>query len=82
MKPLADNRKTIVAVPIILKIVQVQITLSIIPAEIRDITITVIVGPKKYAECHRFHHPLTALGIESCSGSLNPPTPGAELLLF
>ena len=68
---LAKNSKTPIGIPVILKIVEVQVAVSAVPVKIGHVRIAIGIPPNraKYAKHRPCHHPLNALGIESDSES-------------
>jgi hypothetical protein len=64
----------IVDVPVVIEPVVVPVPLTIVPAQIQDVTVTIRV-PKKHIEYRLYHHPLKPKGnlwVESYSAFKMP----------
>ncbi len=64
---LADRQKTIVGVPVVVEPVEVEVPLGVVPVEVGNVAVAVLVLPDQCANFRPRHHPLNALRIESNS---------------
>jgi len=53
MNKLADSQEAIVVIPVIVKPVEVEVTLGVVPVEVRHIAITIAIDPRRAAKMYK-----------------------------
>lgn len=53
MNKLADSKKTVIVIPVVVKPIEVEVTLGVVPVEVGHVTITIRVNPGRAVKMYK-----------------------------
>ncbi|KKU73048.1 MAG: hypothetical protein UX98_C0012G0008 [Parcubacteria group bacterium GW2011_GWA2_47_26] len=72
MKRLTDDEDAIVGVELVAEVVEVEVAVRAVHVRVGHVDVAVRVRPPKYIRYRPYHHPLSALRVESNLKTLSP----------